>query len=286
MSQLSLSDDLIEITAEINSFKQVAGQAVFEIGKRLKHVRDHDLAHGKWELWCDTQLGMSARQARKYIRVFERFSNRNLGSEMGLRKLDMLSEFEDEELETPVKLQSGEEKRPIDMSQREIEQLKREKSEAERRAAQAEATATTAQNSAHHFEKLFNSVKNQPPKVETKHVEVVPHDYNDLKEQAVLAQRLNGENVKLQRDLIAQKEQYEERLTAKQKQESSRRDLQKYLSEQLRAITYNHDSAVFNFIQGDPESHDIVMRYLSQYEAIIKKQFAEWDKLTSIRAVN
>lgn len=140
MNQITkLSDDVTVISAEINSYKQIAGQAVFEIGARLKHVRDNNLAHGEWETWCESSLNISARQARKYIRVFEKFANRNLGSEMGLKKMDLLTAFDDEELEEVKELPSGEQKRLLDMSQKEIEQYRQAKQEAERRAEELEA---------------------------------------------------------------------------------------------------------------------------------------------------
>lgn len=36
-----MSDDINVITAEINAYKQMAGEAIFEIGRRLKEVRDN-----------------------------------------------------------------------------------------------------------------------------------------------------------------------------------------------------------------------------------------------------
>jgi len=41
-----LSTDINVITAEINAYQQVAGEAIFEIGRRLKGVRDNPEKYG------------------------------------------------------------------------------------------------------------------------------------------------------------------------------------------------------------------------------------------------
>lgn len=170
-----------------------------------------------------------------------------------------------------------------DVSEATVKELKN----LEKKLKEKEELLESTKSSAEHWQKVAKSAQNIPPRIETRTVEVTPPDYADLQKQAAVAQQLNSENVQLKRASESMRQNYEDKLSEQKKQDSVKKDLQKYLSEQLRAITMNHDSAIFNFteVQGDREAYDIVMRYLNQYESIIKQQFSEWEQLTSIRAV-
>ena len=72
-SQNELSADINVITAEINAYQRVAGEAIFEIGRRLKHVKENDLAHGEFGKWLES-VGINQRTAQRFIQVYSRFS--------------------------------------------------------------------------------------------------------------------------------------------------------------------------------------------------------------------
>ena len=75
MNDIALSTDLKQIEFEIDYHKQVAGQSIWEIGRRLNHVKDNDLAHGEFIEWVESKLEMDRSEAYRFMRVSKELPN-------------------------------------------------------------------------------------------------------------------------------------------------------------------------------------------------------------------
>lgn len=197
--QITLSSDLIEISAEINTWKQQAGRAVFEIGRRLKHVKENDLVHGQWEAWLKS-VDIAPQTARKMIQAADQFGNRSTSSELPTGKIfEMLSLPESIDREAFIQAPhivptSGETKYVDEMTVKELREVKQALKAAEKRVADAERAATTEQSSARHYEKLWQQTKNQPQPVRIETKEVIPEriqrEIDELKRMLESTQKL------------------------------------------------------------------------------------------------
>ena len=74
MNEIALSNNLSQIELEISHHKQIAGQSIWEIGRRLNHVKEHDLVHGEFMDWY-TNLGIDKDFASKSMKIAKELPN-------------------------------------------------------------------------------------------------------------------------------------------------------------------------------------------------------------------
>lgn len=167
-NEIQLSQDIKVITAEINSYKSVAGQAIFEIGRRLKGVRDNPIEYGfkdyrDWENWCVKEVEMTRQYANQFIKVFEELGNSGFRN-LSMKVLYQIATLSEEERNKEHLLQSGEKKTVDEMTVKELGEVKRALKEKEDEIKRLE-TAKNKLSSELHEE------KSKPIKVETKYIE-------------------------------------------------------------------------------------------------------------------
>ncbi|MBF2336206.1 DUF3102 domain-containing protein [Staphylococcus epidermidis] len=184
MNELQLSNDLTTIETEIKSYQNIAGQSIFEIGRRLKHVKENDLAHGEWSEWLQS-INMSRGQATKFIKVSDEFSNDSPVNHLGIKALYSLATIPEEQREEEFETSSGEMKKPIDMTNRELEDLKRQLKQRDEQNAQLQSQVKQAQRSEEIAKKQLEDAENREPEVIEREVvkEVVPDEVKQQLEQ-------------------------------------------------------------------------------------------------------
>lgn len=102
MNELILSDNLSQLELEINYHKQIAGQSIWEIGRRLNHVKEHNLVHGQFGEWLDT-IKISHSEARKMMTIAQQLSNRSTLNDLGTSALYLIATLPEEEKQEQIK---------------------------------------------------------------------------------------------------------------------------------------------------------------------------------------
>lgn len=209
MNELTLSDNLAQIELEINHHKQIAGQSIWEIGRRLNHVKEHDLAHGQFGKWLH-KINMSQDQANKMMKIAK-----NLNSEatrnIGIEALYLIATLPDDEKQTQLdRIENGD-----NPTVRELQEVKRQL-----KLSQADNERLKVQN-----ENLAEQALSKTGKVVEKEVvkEVIPEDYKATQD---LNKQLLGKN----KDLADELESVKRSLRLK---EASYEMLEKETSEAL-----------------------------------------------------
>ena len=181
-----LSTDLTTITTEIKSYQNIAGQSIFEIGRRLNWVKEHDLAHGEFRDWLK-EVNINYRQANRFMKISSELSNVTTSSHLGANVLYEIATLPEEDRTKSFTTKSGEEKKPDEMTVRELRDLKRQLKEQQEANEDLQSendemrrTQVELNNQLHEA-----NAKQPEPRVIEKIVtkEVKPDDYDQLKER-------------------------------------------------------------------------------------------------------
>jgi len=120
MNEVSLSNNLSQIELEITHHKQIAGQSIWEIGRRLNHVKENDLAHGQFGEWLN-KVGINHREANRMMKIVKELPNSTTWSNLGNRALYLLATLPEEEKQEQIeKIEQGE-----SPTVRELQEVKR-----------------------------------------------------------------------------------------------------------------------------------------------------------------
>lgn len=101
MNEITLSNNLSQIELEISHHKQIAGQSIWEIGRRLNHVKENDLAHGKFMEWLN-KINLNWSEANRMMKVAKELPNYSTLSNLGSTALYLIATLPEEEREEKI----------------------------------------------------------------------------------------------------------------------------------------------------------------------------------------
>ena len=194
MNEIALSNNLNQIELEINHHKQIAGQSIWEIGRRLNHVKEHDLTHGQFMAWLK-KVDLSWSEANRMMKVAKELPNYPTLSNLGSTALYLIATLPAEEKQAQLnRIEQGD-----NPTVRELQDLKLKFSAAKRKIME-----------------LQNG--QEPTKEIVKEVPVMPADYQEalqnrqkLEERAESAEERNAFLEAQLKDLYAQRAEVDEK---------------------------------------------------------------------------
>lgn len=107
MNEVALSNNLSQIELEINHHKQIAGQSIWEIGRRLKHVKENNLTHGEFGKWVEG-VGIAKSEASRFIKIVDEIPNLGTYTNLGTKALYLIATLPEEEKQEQIeKIEQG-----------------------------------------------------------------------------------------------------------------------------------------------------------------------------------
>lgn len=173
MNELQLSNNLPVIESEIKAYQNLAGEAIFEIGRRLKHVKENDLVHGEFGKWLES-VNLTKSQADRFIKIHSEHSQGKLPDvgNIGMSIVYEISTLPEPERTKEHVTSKGETKTPDEMTVRELRELKKQLKEEKERNESLSKQAELAN-------RKIEELEDAEPEVIERYME--PDDYQSIK---------------------------------------------------------------------------------------------------------
>ena len=265
----TLSDNLTQLTTEIKTYQNIGGQAIFEIGRRLKWVKEHDLAHGEFGKWLE-DIHLDRKVANKMMKISSEVSNDSTYSHLGMNALYLVATMPEEERDKPQQLSSGEVKKPDEMTVRELREVKAQLKERDEQISSKDKT--------------IESLLNRQPEVIEKEVEVekIPDDYDFLKGKVETTESINeryaSENAELREALKKRQEAMKNMTFDAEPMQNEARELEQQIASlhQVKRL----DEKLNNFI-----NEISATKYANDFSTLVSKKETLYHVKSSILAV-
>lgn len=183
MNEIALSDNLAQIELEISHHKQIAGQSIWEIGRRLNHVKEHDLAHGQFMEWLK-KIEFSQTVANQFMKVAKELPYSVTSQNLGINALYLIATLPEDEQKTQIdRIEQGD-----NPTVRELQEVKRQLN-----LARSENNDLQEKNE-RLAEQILKGLETKTIEKEVvKEIEVAPADYDATKSLNATLMEKNSE---------------------------------------------------------------------------------------------
>jgi hypothetical protein len=254
-----------------NKMRDITGKAYTDLGRELKEsqlkLAGNNQYDGVFEKWY-TSLGFKKQTVYNLMQRYELLVQ-NSEKQNVIESLPLTLSYE---ISKPSANQEIKQK----VLEGEVKSLQEYKD--------LEKALKDAESEKQYWQKQANQLKNLPPRIETK--VVTPSDYDDLKQQAITAQQLNNDNVVLQRKIREMQHEFSEKITRHDENNNNAKKLRESLKTLLSAVNQENYNAKFYFrqIEGNPQAHQAVEAFLTEFGVLVNDLFKEWKEQIEITA--
>ena len=210
MNEIQLSDSLPIIETEIRQYQNLAGESIFEIGRRLKHVKENDLVHGEFIKWVEGQLNMDRTTANKFMKVADELPNVDTYRHLGSNALYMITTLPESERTKEHTTSNGEVKTPDEMTVRELRELKKRLKNQSETIDETTLQLKSREKENEILQSKLEEMENRDVEVKTVYKDRVPKHLEQQmkdKEQALIESKRSISELQAQLNKMKQKHQ-------------------------------------------------------------------------------